>query len=363
VIAYLYFTTISNSLLQAQKHKMKNHALEIASSIVTAHMNNTEFNCNLYGSCNIALYDENKTLLFGANIDNIQFEKDDYLEHDSLYVIDKSAQLHLGVKYIVLKDKEFTKMEDLLLQKVILYTILVLIFIGIVGYFLSKLFLRPIAYEREKLDTFIKNTTHELNTPITALLMSIPALKTDTNSSSLERIKISANRISNIYSDLCFLLKNDLDIQDEIVSVNFEEIIKEQIILMEGYIKSKNITVIQKLEILQYDIDKESAQRLIANLLSNALKYSKPNQKVEITIHNNVLTFQDYGIGIKKDVLQNVQKRYFRANKNEGGFGIGLDIVTTITHKYNIDLKIDSVYQSGTIVTLKFLSENFSKKT
>jgi two-component system OmpR family sensor kinase len=223
-----------------------------------------------------------------------------------------------------------------------------------VGYFLSKLFLRPIANEREKLDTFIKNTTHELNTPITALLMSIQSLKTDTNSSSLERIKISANRISNIYSDLCYLLKNDLDIHDEIVSVDFKEIIQEQIVLMEGYIKSKNITLIQNLQSLKWDIDKESAQRLIANLLSNALKYSKPNQKVEITMHNNVLTFQDYGIGIKKDVLHNVQKRYFRANKNEGGFGIGLDIVTTITQKYKIDLKIDSIYQSGTIITLKF---------
>lgn len=333
---------------------MKNHALEIASSIVTAHMHQQKFTFTPYGICGIALYDENQKLLFGANLGTIDFTKDDYLERGNLYVIDKSAQLHLGVKYIVLKDTEFAKMKEILLQKVILYTTIVLILIGIVGYFLSKLFLRPIANEREKLDTFIKNTTHELNTPITALLMSIQSLKTDTNSPSLERIKISANRISNIYSDLCYLLKNDLDIHDEIVTIDFEEIIKEQIVLMEGYIKSKNITLIQNLQSLKWDIDKESAQRLISNLLSNALKYSKPNQKVEITIHNNVLTFQDYGIGIKKDLLQNVQKRYFRANKNEGGFGIGLDIVTTITQKYKIDLKIDSTYQSGTLVTLKF---------
>jgi len=333
---------------------MKNYALELASSIVNAHMYNIAFTfvpCDMY---EIALYDENQTLLFGTKFENINFTKDEYLDKEKLYIVDKSAQLHLGVKYIVLEDSAFAKMQEAFLVEVIFCTVILLFFVVIMGYFLSKLFLRPIANERQMLDNFIQNTTHELNTPITALLMSVNSLKTEDNSPSMQRIKISANRILNIYSDLCYLLKNDLEINDEIITLNFKESIKEQIILMAGYIQSKNITIIENLENLQCNMDKESAQRLIGNLLSNALKYSKPNQNIVITLQNNTLTIEDYGIGIKPEALKNIKKRYFRADKSEGGFGIGLDIVNRICRKYGMSFTIDSTYKSGSVVKILF---------
>jgi two-component sensor histidine kinase len=124
--------------------------------------------------------------------------------------------------------------------------------------------------------------------------------------------------------------------------------------LLEIYIESKNIRVQKEIKSLEIFIDLESATRLINNLISNALKYSKPNADIVIQIKNNTLIIQDKGIGIKKDKLNQVKQRFYRANESEGGFGIGLDIVDSICKRYNINFEIESIEGSGTKVTLRF---------
>ena len=227
-------------------------------------------------------------------------------------------------------------------------------FISIIGYFLSRLFLKPIASEREKLDNFIKDTTHELNTPISALLMSTSALK-ESDKKVKDRIKLSATRISNIYDDLCYLLKNDINGTAQIKEINIKNILNDQLLLLETYAKSKKIEIqINHLDDLIYKIDEESIKRLITNILSNALKYSRPNSKVEISIKENTLLVKDYGEGIEEKNLKKIKTRYFRANTSEGGFGIGLDIVNSVCLKYEIEFGIESVRDKGTTIRLKF---------
>lgn len=332
---------------------MRNYALSLASEVINSHMYNKTFSFQNSSKYTIAMYSKHKNLIYGEELKDINFTKDFYKKDGTLFIIDKSAQLHLGVKYIVIKDNRFTKTTNMLLQKVILFTILALLFIVIISFFLGKLFLKPIASERERLDKFIKDTTHELNTPITALLMSIALLKNE-NIKVVERIKVSSNRISQIYSDLCYLIKKDLPTTPQIDSLDINTIIQEQLLLQEGYAKSKQILITTDTQTFFYPIDQESATRLISNILSNALKYSKPNTKVTITLKENKLIIEDQGMGIMKEDLNLVRKRYFRANHSEGGFGIGLDIVNSIIQKYNIKLEITSIYGKGSIVTLTF---------
>ena len=56
------------------------------------------------------------------------------------------------------------------------------------------------------------------------------------------------------------------------------------------------------------------------------------------------------GIGIKKDEINYIQQRFKRANKSEGGFGIGLDIVGQVIERYEFKLKIESTYNEYTEV-------------
>lgn len=336
-----------------QKDKMRTYGAELAFKAIKAHMTSTSFDYTNETPYKIGMYSNRFNLLYGDEFDDIDFNKKIYIKNNSLYIIDQSAQSHLGVKYIVLKDTFVFKNINELRTKTIFYTLLALLFVGIIGHFLGKLFLKPIANERERLDNFIKDTTHELNTPISALLMSISSLK-DEDSKVKERIKLSANRISSIYDDLCYLLKDELKTKYEIEDINIKDIVQEQLLLLEEYAKSKKIDIVLDCKDTIFSMDKESAKRLINNLISNALKYSKPNGKIEITLQDNSFTIKDQGVGIEKQNLQNIQKRYFRANNSEGGFGIGLDIVNSICKKYDIEFNIESQKDKGTKVVLKF---------
>ena len=333
---------------------MRTFGAELAFMAIQAHMSSRPFDFKNETHYKIGMYSNRKALLFGEEIKNVNFDKKTYTKNDNLYVIDQSAQRHLGVQYIVLEDhRVFTQILELK-YKVIAFTLFVMLIISIIGYFLSRLFLKPIAAEREKLDRFIKDTTHELNTPISALLMSTSALK-DSEKKVKDRIKLSANRISNIYDDLCYLLKNDIDTNHKMKTLNIKELLNEELFLQESYAKSKKIEIkIKELDDLFFEMDEESLKRLITNILSNALKYSKPNSTIEISIIDKKLQIKDNGVGIDEKDLKKIKTRYFRANNSEGGFGIGLDIVNCICKKYDIGFEIESQKDLGTSIKLKF---------
>jgi len=63
---------------------------------------------------------------------------------------------------------------------------------------------------------------------------------------------------------------------------------------------------------------------------------------------NGKLTIADTGIGIHKEKLKDIFNRYFRATKEQGGFGIGLNIVRHISTRYNIKIDVESEYKKGT---------------
>ena len=77
---------------------------------------------------------------------------------------------------------------------------------GVVATILVKIFLKPMNEYIKNLDMFIKDTTHEINTPISIILMSIETLKKDNleleEQKKLERIKLASMQLSKIYSDL-----------------------------------------------------------------------------------------------------------------------------------------------------------------
>ena len=91
---------------------------------------------------------------------------------NSIILVDSSTVGHLGIDYIVLKDRSLENKIDDLEILIVLIFLIIYFFIAIIGFYLAKLFLKPIKDERIKLNNFIKDTTHELNTPISAILMS-----------------------------------------------------------------------------------------------------------------------------------------------------------------------------------------------
>lgn len=98
-------------------------------------------------------------------------------------------------------------------------------------------------------------------------------------------------------------------------------------------------------------------QRLLDNTLSNAIKFSHKNGKINVYISKNekdgiCLMIQDYGQGMKHP--EKITNRYYREQENKNGFGIGMNIVKSIVDKSNITMNIQSTYLKGTTVTYVF---------
>jgi two-component system OmpR family sensor kinase len=101
-------------------------------------------------------------------------------------------------------------------------------------------------------------------------------------------------------------------------------------------------------------IDKNDAIRLVDNLISNAIKYNRSKGLLYVTLTEDLFSVKDKGIGIRSKDLSTILQRFKRANKSEGGFGIGLDIVNQVVGSYGFVLEINSKEGEGTEVSVKW---------
>jgi two-component system OmpR family sensor kinase len=131
------------------------------------------------------------------------------------------------------------------------------------------------------------------------------------------------------------------------------ELITERMVYFTGMIEAKKLKLIVDIEEnIILDIDKNDAVRLIDNLLSNAIKYNKHQGVLKVSLNKIYFAVKDTGIGIEAKDLDSILHRFKRANKSEGGFGIGLDIVNQVIQSYHYHLKIVSKVDEGTEVRI-----------
>ena len=299
-----------------------------------------DFNSLKKNSYMFALYDKENKKVFGDTIDKEKF-----------FIEDKSPLGHLGIYKIVVQHKGFEKILSSLRQKLFIAFIISYLILAFIGYYLSKLFMKPIKDTRKKLDRFIKDTTHELNTPITAIMMCAKeeALK---NPKNIERLYISAKRVSELYKDLTYLFLEDR-YKREKRKLQLSHILNEQLKYFEVLAYQKKISLTYKLDDSIAFMDIEDIKRLFSNLISNAIKYNKIGGFVDILLKNSVLTIRDSGIGIEKNRFNQIFDRYFRATSYSGGFGMGLSIVKKIADENGLKIEIESDEQ-GTVFRIYF---------
>ncbi len=298
----------------------------------------------------VGYYDKFKKNIY-SEIDNFKgFDKSFFIKNRSCYITIEDKSDYLGVHYIVLKENNLSQTLQDLRIKIIGYLMFSFIFMGIVGYFLGRLFLRPVRDQIESLDRFISDTTHELNTPISAILMTIGSLK-GVETKKIRRLEASAKRLSTMYSTLTYRLEGNVEPSENLF---FDRVVEERIEYVKEIIDSKRLQLIIDLEPTEVCISKTGAYRLVDNLISNAIKYSDVGDIISISLHNNVFKVKDTGIGIDEKMQNDIFKRYERANDERGGFGIGLNIVLFICKKYSIKLGLESKKGKGSNFILTF---------
>ncbi|WP_309496212.1 HAMP domain-containing sensor histidine kinase [Sulfurovum sp.] len=360
IIGYLFFENNRASMKSAMKFEMMYQGRMISSSIVMKAMTMPKdlkpFALKPYlkelDHCrfDVGYYDKDKKPIF-TQIDGFKgFDKEFFEKGERCYSVVVDPSDHLGVHYIVLQENELSLALKELRIRIISYLILSFLLMGIVGYFLGRLFLRPVREQIESLDRFISDTTHELNTPISAILMTIQSLN-GVEPKKMKRLEASAKRLSTMYSTLTYRLEGNEAVSEELC---FATIIETRVEYVKELIDSKRLSIALDLEPTNIYMPKESAHRLIDNLLSNAIKYSNVGDSITLTLKENIFKIQDTGIGIDEKVQEDIFKRYQRANEERGGFGIGLNIVLAICKKYKIRLGLKSKKGEGSTFILTF---------
>jgi two-component system OmpR family sensor kinase len=175
------------------------------------------------------------------------------------------------------------------------------------------------------------------------------------SSAELKRIEIASKTLSRIYDDLTYLSLNH-NYHRVIAPLDISHLLHERILYFEAMIEAKSLKLTYDIEPdVVLEIDRNDALRLIDNLLSNAIKYNRPGGLLHVELNQSYFLVKDSGIGIDREDLASVKKRFKRANKSEGGFGIGLNIVDQVVRNYGFGIEIDSKENIGTEVWIRWL--------
>jgi len=306
------------------------------------------------------LYDSNYNLIYSTlkspkmHLGNIEYNNNVIIRY-----IQDPYESFLNTQYLIVTIKENSNRKYKLATDITIYGGIFFIFMIIIGYFLLNLFLKPLKDMLHLLNRFIKDTTHELNTPVSTIRTNIEMIDKENLEDKklkkiINRIDIGAKTISNIYDDLTYLILNH-KIKSHNENISLKEIVKERVEYFKILADAKKISFHIELEgDITLFIDRLKISKLIDNIISNAIKYNKVNGNIYISLKNDLLIIKDSGKGIEKEHLNELFDRYSRFDNAVGGFGIGLNIVKMICDEYNIQISFDSKVKEYTKVTLSF---------
>jgi len=193
---------------------------------------------------------------------------------------------------------------------------------------------------------------HELNIPLSTIKANITLLEKrmqdEKSLKRLKRIEDSSKRLERLYAELVYSIKKEIHpVQKE--SFSLLTLLEERIEVFESFERNRFYLKVDESTLYA---DKIGFEKIIENLLMNAMKYSSKDAPITITLENAVLSIRDEGIGMDETELLKVYERYYQVNTHKEGKGIGLALVKAYCDNEKIDIQIESEKNVGTAITL-----------
>ena len=227
--------------------------------------------------------------------------------------------------------------------------------------------------EHVKLDNmrkeFVADVSHELKTPITSILGYTETLlegdyDKETQVKFLNVIESESHRMAKLVSDLLTLSRYDNNKnKTEITDIDLGDLTKKCLEKLKVEIEKKQhkIECFVTAEVPLVKVDKYGIERVILNILTNAIKYTPENGNIKIYVgfvyNDAYIKVIDNGIGIPEKDLPRVFERFYRVEKARaremGGTGLGLAIAKEIIEQNNGSINIKSVQGKGTEVVIR----------
>ena len=227
--------------------------------------------------------------------------------------------------------------------------------------------------EHVKLDNmrkeFVADVSHELKTPITSIMGYADTLiegeyDDETRSKFLSVISTEARRMARLVTDLLTLSRYDnKKVETDVTSFDLGDLVKRCLEKLKFEIEKKghNVECFVTASVPPIVADKYGIERVVLNILSNAIKYTPDNGTIKVYVgfvyNDAYIKVIDNGIGIPESDLTRIFERFYRVDKARsrelGGTGLGLSIAKEILDKNKGSIDIKSKVGKGTEVVIR----------
>lgn len=216
---------------------------------------------------------------------------------------------------------------------------------------------------------FVADVSHELKTPITSIMGYADTLleaeyDKETQEKFLNVIATEARRMAKLVTDLLTLSRYD-NARNRIKKEAFDlgELVKraQDKLAIEAMKKEHIVSCFVTADVPPVYADKDDIERVVLNILSNSIKYTKNGGDIKIYVgfvyNDAYIKIIDNGIGIPEEDLTKIFERFYRVDKARtremGGTGLGLSIAKEILDKNGGSIDIKSVVGEGTEVVIR----------
>ncbi|MEP5364565.1 MAG: response regulator [Reichenbachiella sp.] len=421
----------SDSFLQARTHyqnAMKGfkelgntkQVMHVARSLVRTHYHLKDYNEALsLCESNLALAYSTKNLPFISDfsklIYNILIKQEKYKEAAFVYEgfqevqdsirrsnkenfkykvqmrLDAEKKIHENelLKQQKIADEETIRAQNILLISVCLGLILVIIISLIIyrTYIINKKLSRKIQEQSDRLkqldeakSRFFANISHDLRTPLTLImggieqvLKSEDLLLTDKAERQLKTGLLNGERIIHLTNEINELIKLEdgkLTLHKKYIDV--DKMLKLFVKMFDSMAQLKGIHLSYSKSIFEgapiLHIDPSQFEKVLFNLITNALKHTKEDDSVTVSLNkkgdNLIIAVIDSGEGIPEQNIPYIFERYYQAPettfKTQEGFGIGLALVKEIIQKHGAKIEVKSKLGEGSEFVISMPQENVS---
>lgn len=204
--------------------------------------------------------------------------------------------------------------------------------------------IKKVENENEKKELFIKASSHQLKTPISASLLLIDGMidnigKFKERDKYLVEVKKQIRNMQKIVEDL-LLINKPID------KNNNQDI--EVSSLLQSVVNEYKLSLIQKDIVIKWNIkevvintDILSFKKILENLLSNAIEHTRNNKEILINLDEDKLIFSNEGM-IPKEIENNIFEPFISSKENKKSSGLGLYVASKFAKALNLDLKVEN---------------------
>lgn len=233
----------------------------------------------------------------------------------------------------------------------------------------EKIYKYKVAKEKEIYETkinFFTSIAHEVRTPLSLIVAPLENIIASGDGNlqtkdNLEIIKRNSDRLLKLVNQLLDFRK----IEEDMFRLSFRKQNTSELICnicqrYSQYTKLKNIilTLHMPNESIICNVDSEAIEKIVSNILSNAVKYAKSEIIVQVNSNDNILyiNIDNDGMEIPQEYLNKIFEPFFQIGNSAQkiGTGLGLSLSKSLAHKHKGDITVISEPGKNTRFTLKF---------